>query len=77
MKQEETKRERFVRLAEARTNKIIDMLQLLGNCANKNTYEYTQEDVEKIFSAIQSQLNESKRAFQANRTNEKKRFSLE
>ena len=33
-KKQETKREKFVRLAEARTNKIIDMLQLLGNCSN-------------------------------------------
>lgn len=77
MKQDETKRERFVRLAEARTNKIIDMLQLLGNCANTNTYEYTQEDVDKIFTAIQSQLNESKKAFQVNKSTEKKKFSLE
>ena len=77
LKQEETKRERFVRLAEARTNKIIDMLQLLGNCANTNTYEYTQEDVDKIFTAIQSQLNESKKAFQTKKNNEKQRFSLE
>ena len=28
----ETKEERFVRIAEARTNKIINMIQLLGNC---------------------------------------------
>ena len=50
---EETKRERFVRLAEARTNKIINMIQLLGNCSNQSMYEYTQKDVNKIFSAIQ------------------------
>ena len=36
-KKPESKRERVVRLAEARTNKIIDMIQLLGNCANANT----------------------------------------
>ena len=36
---EETKREKFMRLAEARTNKIIDMIQLLGNCSNQNQYE--------------------------------------
>ena len=36
----ETRSERFVRIAEARTNKIITMLQLLGNCANKSNYEY-------------------------------------
>lgn len=43
----ETKREKFVRLAEARTNKIIDMMKLLGNCASKANYDYTEEDVKK------------------------------
>jgi hypothetical protein len=41
IKSSESKRERFVRLAEACTNKIIDMLQLLGNCSNSSAYEYT------------------------------------
>lgn len=36
-KDKESKRDKFVRLAEARTNKIIDMLQLLGNCSNTST----------------------------------------
>lgn len=48
-KERETKRQKFVRLAESRTNKIIDMLQLLGNCSNSSAYDYTQEDVDKIF----------------------------
>ena len=34
----ESKKERFVRIAEARTNKIIDMIRLLGNCSSKATY---------------------------------------
>ena len=50
----ETKRERFVRLAEARTNKILDMLKLLGNCSSKSNYEYTDDDVKKIFNAIEN-----------------------
>lgn len=76
-KAEETKRERFVRLAEARTNKIIDMLQLLGNCSNSSTYDYTQQDVDKIFSAIESEVREAKKKF--NRVESKKgsRFSLD
>ena len=31
----ETNRERFIRIAEARTQKIIDMIDLLGNCSNQ------------------------------------------
>lgn len=42
----------FVRLAEARTNKIIKGLDLLGNLSNKSNYSYTDEDVKKIFKAL-------------------------
>lgn len=59
----ETKRERFVRLAEARTNKTIDMIRLLGNCANKSNYNYTEADVQKIFSTIEKELKSAKMKF--------------
>ena len=58
-KQNESKRDCFVRIAEARTNKIIDMLRLLGNCSNTATYEYTKEDVKKIFTAIDEELKDT------------------
>lgn len=73
----ETKREKFVRLAEARTNKIIDMIQLLGNCSNLSTYEYTSQDVEKIFSAIESELREAKKKFAKPEVNKGERFKLD
>ena len=38
----ESKKDKFVRIAEARTNKIIDMIRLLGNCSNKASYEYSK-----------------------------------
>ena len=48
----EDPRSAFVRLAEARTNKILKGLDLLGNLSNKSNYSYTEEDVKKIFKAI-------------------------
>lgn len=59
----ETKREKFVRLVEARTNKIISMLRLLGNCANKANYDYTDADVQKIFSTLEKELKLAKMKF--------------
>lgn len=59
----ESKRERFIRIAEARTNKILDMIQLLGNCANKSTYEYTEKDVTEIFNSIDKELKVAKMKF--------------
>ncbi len=73
----ETKREKFVRLAEARTNKIIDMLQLLGNCSNVGAYDYTQQDIDKIFSAIEVEMREAKKRFSKIESKKSSRFSLE
>lgn len=59
----ETKRERFVRIAEARTNKILVMMRLLGNCSSKGNYEYTDEDIKKIFGALEKELKNTKNKF--------------
>ena len=59
----ETKRDRFIRLAEARTNKILEMMRLLGNCSSKANYEYTDEDVKKIFGALEKELKNTKNKF--------------
>ena len=75
-REQETKREKFVRLAEARTNKIIDMLKLLGNCSNSSAYDYTQQDVDKIFSAIEAEGREAKKKFSKSETQKSTRFTL-
>lgn len=59
----ETKRERFVRLAETRTNKILEMMRLLGNCSSKANYDYTDDDIKQIFSALEKELKNTKNRF--------------
>ena len=72
----ESKRARFVRIAEARTNKILDMMRLLGNCSSKSNYEYTDEDIKKIFGALEKELKNTKNRFLGiDSSNEK--FTLE
>ena len=65
------KTDSFKRVAENRTNKIIDQIRLLGNCANRSNYEYSEEDVKKIFSAIESELKETKSKYQMKSQNKK------
>lgn len=72
----ESKRDRFVRLAEARTNRILDDLRLLGNCSSKTNYEYTDSDVKKIFTAIENELKVVKARYQG-REGKDERFKLE
>ena len=59
----ETKREKFLRLATQRTKEILSRLRILGNCANRQIYEYTEGDIKKIFSAIEDQLKDVKAKF--------------
>ncbi len=59
----ESKRERFVRIAEARTNKILEMMRLLGNCSSKANYEYSDEDIKKIFGALEKEIKNTKNRF--------------
>ncbi len=68
----ETKRERFIRIAGARTNKILDMVKLLSNCSNLGNYEYTDEDVKKIFSVIEKEIKTAKIKFSEVNTKEQK-----
>ena len=75
-KSEESKHDKFVRLAEARTNKIIDTLQLLGNCANTAIYEYSQDEVDQIFQAIDQEVREAKRKFNKTKSEKTTRFSF-
>ena len=72
----ETKRDRFVRIAESRTNKILEMIRLLGNCSYKSNYEYTEEDVKKIFNAIEKELKNTKNKFLGIESKDEK-FTLE
>lgn len=76
MKSNETNRERFIRIAEARTQKIIDMIDLLGNCSNQYNYEYTQKDVDKMFAAIEAALKASKSKFTSENMNKDARFKF-
>ena len=69
------KRERFKRVATRRTNAVLKRLQVLGNCANKSAYEYTEEEVNKIFSEIERELKLTRMKFQfAN--NKREEFKL-
>ena len=71
----ESKRNRFIRIVENRTNKIIDMLRLLANCANKSNYEYDEDDIKQIFAAIDKEVKATKNAFLGIDSKEE-RFSL-
>ena len=72
----ENKKENFRRIAENRTNKIIDMISLLGNLSNASFYEYTDEQINAIFDAIQDELDKQRSKFVKQKEGKKKKFEL-
>ena len=58
-KVKESKSETFIRIAKPRVEKILKSLRVLGNCANRNNYEYTSEQIESIGLALTNALNET------------------
>jgi len=68
-------RQRFIKIAERRVNMILDALDHLSNCANRKNYEYTEDEIKKIFKEIDRKVKETKLKFQYTDTT-KKRFKL-
>jgi len=64
----ELKEDKFIRIAESRTHKILYYIRLLGNCANKNSYSYTNNQVNKIFHTIEKELAIEKEKFKENKS---------
>ena len=68
------RKENFRRIAEKRTNRIISMIETLGNLSNKSYYDYTEKEIELIFSAIETALEEERKKFKTN--TKQKKFKL-
>lgn len=62
-KANETKAEKFIRLGEYRMNKAIDVLGRLEHLANRSAYEYTAEQVEAMFGALENKVADVKAKF--------------
>ncbi|MDY2912935.1 MAG: hypothetical protein SOT58_12965 [Agathobacter sp.] len=54
----ESKREKFVRLAEKRMNNILKGIDLMANLSNANNYEYTQDDLNKIIKTLKTAVSD-------------------
>ncbi|MCY9189265.1 hypothetical protein, partial [Bacillus mojavensis] len=54
---------RFKNLAEKRTQKILDTLDLIANLSVRNNYDYSEEEVNEMFGAIENKTSEVKKLF--------------
>ena len=71
------KRKRFEKVAENRVDKILEGLRLLGNCSNKNNYEFTKDDVDFMFDEIKKALRVTQSKFESEiSSSEQKKFKF-
>ena len=75
-KENETKAEKFIRIGEYRMNKAVDAIGRLENLANRSFYEYTQEQVDAMFQALEGRVAEVKARFTPKKAAESKTFSF-
>lgn len=61
----ESKREKFVRLAEKRMDGILKGIELMGNLSNTNNYDYTQDDLNKIIKTLKSAVSDLEHTYNA------------
>ena len=69
------RRQRFIRIAESRVNKVLNNLDNLARCSNSRNYEYSEAEVKKIFREIERKVKEVKFQFQG-KPESKQRFRL-
>ncbi len=60
MELNEEKRKKFMDNAGKRVNKVMHDIQILEPMARSSVYDFTKEDVEKMFFAMQDALDSAK-----------------
>ena len=70
------KREKFIRLAEGRTQSALDAIRKLGNLSNRRAYEYSDSDVRKILKALRDATSDIERKFGSTASDGADKFKL-
>ena len=76
----EQKRQKFMENASKRVNNVMHNIQILEPMARSNTYDFTRNDVEEMFAAMQETLDNTKAEFirklEGSAKTERKAFSF-
>lgn len=63
MEVNEEKRNKFMEYAGKRVNNVMHDIQILEPMARSSAYDFTKEDVDEMFNAMQETLNDAKEEF--------------
>ena len=67
---------KFKKLAENRVNNAIKYIRLVGNLSNKSNYQYTDEQVKRIFQELNTEVDSALQKFKAEKVSGKRVFEL-
>ena len=80
MEVNEEKRQKFMENAGKRVNNVMHDIQILEPMARSNVYDFTREDVEEMFTAMQGALDSAReeynRKFEGKAKAEKRVFTF-
>lgn len=80
MEVNEEKRTKFMEYAGKRVNNVLHDIQILEPMSRSNSYDFTKQDVEEMFAAMQDTLNNVKaefdKKFEEKARSERKTFSF-
>ena len=80
MQVNEEKRKKFMEFAGKRVNNVLHDIQILEPMSRSNSYDFTKQDVDEMFNAMQETLNHTKiefeKKFEEKARTEKKTFSF-
>jgi len=72
----EAKRFRFKKYSEIRVNALLKTVELIGRLSNRHSYEYTPEQVEKVFAVIDAALDTARQKFVVSQKKTPVKFEL-
>ena len=64
----ETKEEKFLELSQGRINRIEDAIRKLENLADRRSYEYNDEQIDKMFGYLEKRLKSAKDKFKSKKS---------
>jgi hypothetical protein len=70
------KRDRFKNVAGKRVQKVLDTIDSLAKCANRNNYDYDEEDVSKMLRALKDKVKILEMAYTSNTKSIKNTFKF-
>lgn len=57
------KRQKFIKLAEGRTQAALSAIRKIGNLSNRRAYSYSESDIKKIVKVLRDAVAETERKF--------------